>query len=71
MQGGGEEGASIIGVPLNKDCTGGSSVTVNGREHRAAEKACQYNILWRNRETKRGRYSPIEISRDGLWKPCS
>jgi hypothetical protein len=41
---------------------------VNGRKRRVEEKACQYNILGNNREKKSGGYSPMEISRDKVWK---
>jgi hypothetical protein len=43
------EGASgevlrIIGMLLSTDSTGCSKMMVNGRQHRAMEKTCQYNI---------------------------
>jgi hypothetical protein len=38
---GGAGVVSIIDVPLNKDCTAGSSVTANKHEHRVKGKPCQ------------------------------
>jgi hypothetical protein len=37
--------ADLIKVPLSKDGTGCDSVMVNGREHSAAEQACQGKIV--------------------------
>jgi hypothetical protein len=55
--------ASIIGVLLSKDYTGYSSVMVMWREYRSGGKVLSRQYRGRP-ETKRGRYSPMEIRRD-------
>jgi hypothetical protein len=42
----------IIGILLSTDSTECSNVMVNGRKHRAGEKACQYHNLDGNKRRR-------------------
>jgi hypothetical protein len=59
IRGGEGDVTSISSVLLSKDSTGCGDMMVNGCEHRAEEKICQYNILGVNHEMKKCSYSAI------------
>ena len=62
MRGDDGDAASVIGVLLSKHSTGCGGVIVNGREHRAGEKACQSKSLDGHPREKEAEIHPWRVA---------